>query len=351
VAIELLKDPGIWDRFKETSPYGSIFHQWDVCRIVEKHTGFRFLPYGITRGDDLIAIIPLFSRRVHGIRMVTSPPPRTGIPRMGLLVSGAFDSLRQYRKEEYLEIMGSSLEEELQNLAPDHFFMSLPLHFHDTRIFRWLGYTAVPRYTYVYDLSCSLDQLWENLKGNKRTRIRNAQQAGFTLRKGGGLADFYGLMEIRAREIGHPLALPGREYLADLLHSLPGAFRIYDVCHEGRVVGSAMATLDRDMKMWLGAPKTVPNANDFLQWSLISEAKEMNFRTVEDVGANTRHLVQFKNQFNPSLALYFAVMQKNLQGEVAETVYGVMRRIGTGHLGRIHGRHRPREEKEEENRV
>jgi hypothetical protein len=42
------------------------------------------------------------------------------------------------------------------------------------------------------------------------------------------------------------------------------------------------------------------------------------------VGANTRHLVLFKNQFNPSLMLYYTITQNTFPGRMAEGLYRVL---------------------------
>ncbi|MDD1654257.1 MAG: GNAT family N-acetyltransferase, partial [Methanomicrobiales archaeon] len=178
MGMEILDNREAWDRFVDESPYGSIFHRWDLLKIVEKHTGFRFLPYGITRGEKLIAILPLFSRSMYGLRMVASPPPRTGIPHMGVVVPGSFDTQKQDRREEDLETIGTELAGELETLAPDHFFMSLPPRFLDARIFRWLGFEVIPSYTYFLDLTPPLDTLLWGFKNKRRGAIRSALKSG-----------------------------------------------------------------------------------------------------------------------------------------------------------------------------
>jgi hypothetical protein len=297
---------------------------------VEKHTGFRFLPYGITKGNELIAILPLFFRRLHGIRVAASPPPLTSIPRMGVVITGSYDTLRQHRKEEYLDIIAGSLADELRSLAPDHFLMSLPAGFRDVRFFQWLGFEVTPWYTYVYDLTRPLEEIWAGFKGSKRTHVRQAEENGYTLKGNVAVSDLYRLMELRSRDMNQPLALPAAGYVEDLTRALPDRFRVVGVCTGDRVVGSVVVTMDRHMQMWLGGPKAVPGANDFLHWSLIREGKERGYATLEDVGANTRHLVRFKNQFNPSLALYYTVCRRNLKGRLAETLYHATRAFGYG---------------------
>ncbi|MDD1654014.1 MAG: GNAT family N-acetyltransferase [Methanomicrobiales archaeon] len=332
MGIEILKDREQWDRFVDGSPYGSIFHQWDILKIVEKHTRFQFLPYGITKGEKLIALLPLFSRRVYGLRMVASPPPRTGIPHMGFVVSEAFDTQKQDRREQDLETIGTELAGELETLAPDHFFMSLPPNFLDVRIFRWLGFEVIPSYTYFLDLTPPPEKILASFKNKRRGAIKSALQSGLSLEIGSDPEDLYRLMKARYDELGQALGIPGIEYLQDLSRTLPDAIRICNVRDGDQVVASTMLTRYKDMKFWLGMPKPTGNANDFLIWQVILEAKSQGFSTLEVVGANTRHLSAFKSQFNPALVPGFNIRRRNRRAAVAEYLYRLTKhRKGSAH--------------------
>jgi Acetyltransferase (GNAT) domain len=318
----MMEDREAWDRFVDESPYGSIFHRWDLLKIVEKHTGFRFLPYGITRSGELLAILPLFTRKVYGITMVTSPPPKAGLPNMGLAVARTFDRLKQYQKEQWLEIIGSEVKEELDRLDPDYFSMVLPLGFTDIRIFQWLGFEAVPQYSYTFDLAPSLEKIFASFKNKRRTAIRNAERAGFTFGVEPGVAELYRLLRSRFSDLGRNLGIPGEKYLGDLSAGLPDHIRTYSIMEGERVVAACMVSRYKDMKFLYWAAEQRGNVTDLLAWRMIQEAKADGLSSVELVGANTPHLSLYKNQFNPDLACYFMISRKNWIGRAAETVYG-----------------------------
>jgi len=334
MGIEILKDREQWDRFVDGSPYGSIFHQWDLLKIVEKHTGFRFLPYGITKGEKLIALLPLFSRRAYGFRMVASPPPQTGIPHMGFVVSENFDTQKQDRREQDLETIGTELAGELETLAPDHFFMSLPPNFLDVRIFRWLGFEVIPSYTYFLDLTPPLEKILEGFKNKRKGAIRSSLKSGLTMEIGSDPEHLFRLMKFRYDTLGQALGIPGIEYLQDLSRDLPDAIRVCNVRDGDRVVASIMLTRYKDVKFWLGLTKAPGNTNDFLVWQVIQEAKSQGFSTLEVVGANTRHLSSYKNQFNPVLVPGFNIRRRNRRAAVAENLYRfTKRRKGSAYEG------------------
>jgi hypothetical protein len=325
MGMEILEDQVKWDRFVDRSPYGSIFHRWDLLKIVEKHTGFRLLPYGITRGGELLAVLPLFRRRVYGVNMVTSPPPKAGLPNMGLAVAGSFDRLKQYQKEQWLEIIGTEITGELDRLDPDYFSMVLPLGFRDIRIFQWLGFEAVPLYSYTFDLAPPVEEIFAGFKNKRRTAIRNAERAGFTFGVEPGVAELYRLLESRFSDLGRDLAIPGEEYLKDLTSGLPDHIRVYSLREGEQVVAACMVSRYKDMKFLYWAAEQRGNVTDLLAWRMIQEAKANGLPSVEMVGANTRHLSLYKNQYNPTLVLAFMISRKNWIARAAETVYGKMK--------------------------
>jgi hypothetical protein len=40
--VELLDDKKLWDQFVEHSPQGTLFHKWDLLKIVERHSSSSF---------------------------------------------------------------------------------------------------------------------------------------------------------------------------------------------------------------------------------------------------------------------------------------------------------------------
>jgi hypothetical protein len=74
MVVELLEDKEHWDQFVETSPQGSLFHKWDFLKIVERHSKYQFLPYGIYLEERLRCIFPFFTGRDHGLTFMNSPP-------------------------------------------------------------------------------------------------------------------------------------------------------------------------------------------------------------------------------------------------------------------------------------
>lgn len=52
MTVTMINDKDLWDRFVDESPYGLLFHKWDFLHIIEKHTGYQLLPYGVYKGNS-----------------------------------------------------------------------------------------------------------------------------------------------------------------------------------------------------------------------------------------------------------------------------------------------------------
>jgi hypothetical protein len=103
MAVELLEDKKRWDQFVETSPQGLLFHKWDLLKIVERHSKYRFLPYGVYSGEELRCIFPFFVGRDHGLTVLCSPPPYTHISYLGPAFDPSVQSLEAFAKEKILD--------------------------------------------------------------------------------------------------------------------------------------------------------------------------------------------------------------------------------------------------------
>jgi hypothetical protein len=314
--IHIIKDEEEWDSFILKSPYGQIFHLWNFLKIVENHSQTRLFTYGIFNGEKLVALIPLFYQKRYGFRFIFSPPPKTAIPHLGMVLDNTFDTLNQHRKERLLIQMADKLLPELDTHAPNLVSISNPPDYIDLRPFIWKGYEVKPRYTYFLDLNSSLDNILKGFTRQRRQSIKNAESQGFEVQTGGDITDLYKGMENRYREQGLTIPLLGQNYLSDLYSAFPEYLKLYTVMNEGQKYGSILVTRFKDVKLWLGSGMV-----ELLIWNIIKDAQRDGFSSCELVGANTKNLCKFKNQFNPHVKLYFGIVKRDLIGKLSESFY------------------------------
>ncbi|HOI12452.1 MAG TPA: GNAT family N-acetyltransferase [Methanoculleus sp.] len=332
MTIELIDDEDAWDTFIDESASGRLFHKWDFLKITQKHTGFRFLPYGVFKGNEPIAIMPLFQKQTHGINILLSPPPlQSVVPYLGFVMGRRYDAAKQSKKESMLKLVGDDLESEFAALAPNYLSIIQVPGFIDIRRFLREGYNARLHFTYLISLDPPLDEIWNSFSSNLRTKLRKVEKNGYRLEKSTDLSVFYSAVSERFSNPEMNIPMISRAYFEELFRAYPdnlGLYYLYD--DEGAVTGVQAAQEYKTFTLWMGAPKmTAMPGNEFLQWLLLQRAKSEGYRHMENVGANNENLNLFKSKFNPSLTLFLEVSREDFIGRVARWAYSTIASKGS----------------------
>lgn len=327
MTIGLIDDGDAWDRFVDESASGRLFHKWDFMKITEKHTGFRFLPYGVFKGNEAIAVIPLFRKQTHGVNILLSPPPlQSVVPYLGFVMGRRYDTAKQSKKESMLKLVGDDLENEFVALAPNYLSIIQVPGFIDVRWFLREGYHARLHFTYLIALDPPLTEIWNSFSSNLRTKLRKVEKNGYRLEKSTDLSIFYSTVSERFSDPDMNIPMISRTYFEELFRAYPdnlGLYYLYD--DEGTVTGVQATQEYKAFTLWMGAPKmTAMPGNEFLQWLLLQQAKDEGYRQMENVGANNENLNLFKSKFNPSLTLFLEMSREDLIGRVARWAYSTI---------------------------
>ncbi|MFX4263311.1 GNAT family N-acetyltransferase [Pelotomaculum propionicicum] len=325
MAVIMINDQALWDKFVDESPYGLLFHKWDFLHIIEKHTGYQLLPYGIYKGDLLIAVFPLFYKKIMGLKTLFSPPPMSSVPYLGFVMYQEYDSLKQDRKEEYLNIVAEDVNSELENISPNYIFISLDKSNFDTRPFIWRGYNQDTHFTYVVDLNRELDDIWNSFNSLLRKNIRKGRKLGLEILPDSDASNVYSMMKERYREKGMNVAIVSAQYLQDLLECFPNELKCYSVYAKG-AEKAVQTNIIYDYKrciMWIGGMSTgdLIGVNDYFVWEMIQRAKAAGYKDLEYLGANVKNLCKNRCFYNPSLELSFSLCKKDIYGKLGEWTY------------------------------
>ncbi len=324
LAVEIVADREIWDSFIDAGPSGLLFHKWDFLTITQRHTGYAFLPYGIYKGEELVAVCPLFCRQANGISVVLSPPPMQAvIPYLGVVMGREYATAKQSKKESMLQLMADGIGEAVRDLAPNYLSMTFAPGFHDIRPFIWDGYLTRINYSYAIDLAPPLETLWGNLNAKLRTSLRRFEKDGYYLEEGDSLTRFY---ETVRQRFSHPemdIPMITRDYFEDIFNAYPDHAHVYHLYdRDGDLKGVGTTLEYRRYILWVGGPKiNGTSANEYLQWCLLRDAKAKGFSEFENTGANNPNLNMHKAKYNPDLAIFFEVSRKDGVGRVAEWAY------------------------------
>lgn len=321
--MEIIENREIWDSLVEYSPNSLLFHKWDFLKIIEEHSGYELLNFGIYDGEELVGVFPIFFKDTRLLKMAFSPPPKTMIPYLGYIMSNYYEKIEQSKKEHCLKALADGIDSELKIRSTGYFFASLAPSFLDARPFGWKGYEIRPYYTYIINLNIDLNDIWASYHKYTRRDIRKAEKSELMFDRSDDLSALYSLQERRYKEQNLESPIISMDYLEHLFKTFKDNLKIYTVCDKFGEILSASATVEFKKKVvgWMGADRTKFHANEFLIWNLIKEAKKSGFEEYDLSGANIERLCQFKSKFNPRVEMNLKLFKKNQVGRTAEWVY------------------------------
>ncbi len=325
MTLELINDKSLWDEFVENSLHGLLFHKWDFLKIIEKHTKFQLLPYGIYLGKELICIYPLFYRKYSGLKMLFSPPPRSSIPYLGFVMSPVYDALKQRRKELYISTVVDEIEQEVKKMSPNYVSIDAAPKFVDPRPFKWNGYSVDTHFNYVISLEKPLDRIWANFGKDCKERIKEFSKGNVSLEQSNDFDIYYDLEKKMYDDQGLNLPIISKEYLREVFQRFPENMRLYFLTRDGEVVDIEGAYIFKDKFKLLWCVPKISNKlygnQEYSTWELIKYAKEQGFNEFEIVGANVKRFCQYQAKFNPSLDMTFTFFKYDTIGAIAQWSY------------------------------
>ena len=323
MAVEIVQNKEIWDRFIDESPDGLIFHKWEFLKIVEKYSGYTLYPCGVFRGEILIGVFPLFYKGNTAFKAIFSPPPQSGIPYLGFVMSSEYNGLKQDKKEAFLNQVIDEINAYIKLASPNYVSISTISNFMDIRPFKWNNFEVIPNYNYVIHLDKDLDSIWNGFKKNLRKQLSMPEILNLRLVPSDDMSQFYNLAKQRYEEQGLTYPIYSTEYLEDLFRAYPNHLRLYYLYHGDDLLGSITTQEYKRYILWMGNTRIPGNifGNEYIVWRLIQKAKEEGYLNLEITGANKKNLCQFKTKFNPTLEICYHVCRKDTLGRLAEITY------------------------------
>jgi hypothetical protein len=326
MSINLIDDRGVWDSFLEKSPDKLLFFQWDFLKIIEKHSGFTLLPYGIfeEKKNTLLSIFPLFFYKKFGMKFLFSHPPRSGIPYIGFLMTPEYYLLRQRQKESYLNQVVQEITKEIDDISPNFVSISFGQNVRDIRPFQWKGFDIEVNYTYTVDVTLPLETIWNSYSKSLKRDLRSLEKRNLILKETDDSKTFLSVMQDRYSQQGLNFPLFSLDYLNDILAAFPQYVKMFFLFENERILSlGTNYHYNNRYVFWIGGVSTdrTVSGNDALYWELIKKAKSHGSKTVDFGGASTERLCFFKSKFNPGIEQNFTVVKKDLWGKSSEFFY------------------------------
>jgi lipid II:glycine glycyltransferase (peptidoglycan interpeptide bridge formation enzyme) len=270
---------------------------WDVA-IVEK-------------GGQIWATMPYYKVKKFGFTLIIMPKlTQTLGPYIKYPPKQKYSSRLSWEKE-----VMSKLIEQLPKF--DYFNQ----HFHYTVTnwlpFYWKGFKQTTRYTYIIDLSKSLDEIFSDISSNYRNKIRKASSL-VSVERGFAIEEFYKInkktFERQEIKIPYDLDFVKKQYQALKQRNLCEIF--YAVDKHGNIHSSAFLMWDNDSAYvhMIGEDPEFRNsgAGILLIWELIKfSAKELNLKYFNFEGSIIESIEQVRRDFGAIQVPYFKVYKIN----------------------------------------
>lgn len=254
----------------------------------------------IYKGEELIALLPLFERKKLGMKALVCPvggyyqgihlfmDPNTSAPRVLLDNLAISEHIALFLSKEYSRINFK--------LLPDN---------HDVRGFTWNKYNARPMYTFRHDLSQKLQILQDEKKS-----LRKAAAAGLTLVEHFDPEPYLRMQADLDKRKNHSFGV-SLESLARYFEKLyaAGLLRQYNVMQEAKVLSSNIIYSDGGKAVYTVFMASEPEglklgAATFHSIELISQLPD-TCRIFDYCGGNVQDVARFKAALGLQLQVFF----------------------------------------------
>lgn len=310
---ELKKDEiHLWDDIVDQSPQGTIIHKIGWLKIIEKHTNSKLHLLIGCLGNEIVAAIPLFSKKKYFLNSIQSPTSNSMIQHLGPILPN-YDSLKQDKKEYYFREFCLKLDQYINsNKKSDIIHIESSPNLLDARPFIWNQYEVIPKYNYIKNIE-DLDAIWNDFKKEIRKNIVNCEKNGVEVYEG-DFEDYNFILESLSRRLNEQEveAPPSNDYFLDLYHKYhPDNLKIFMAKYGGNPVTGIIVTTYKDkISVWVGATKINIKGIypvDLIQWKIIEWGHKMGYKYCEIQGANMPSISYFKSRYNFDLEIYYSI--------------------------------------------
>jgi len=319
----------------------NVFHTAEALRLLERHSDTDLLLYGGYKGQEPIALLPLFIKREYGMKAVLSPPPGFGVRKIGPLLMPTSPKLGKQEKvnQEFTERVIDAVD---GNSVRTLVFMSCGTRYQDPRPYQWANFDVDPAFTYRIPLdSANQDEVLATFSKSLRRDIDDAEDANVSVRVGSVEDARKVYTSTRDRFLEQDLKFPlPWEFVRDLIVGLDDRTRVYVAeTEEGTFCGGVIVLYSNDTAyFWKGGARSEDlrfSVNGLLHWSVITDIiTDPSYASIDQYDmytANEKQIARYKSKFGGELVPYYRIKSDSLPMTVAMKGYRVVA-LGKGLL-------------------
>lgn len=258
-----------------------------------------------------------------------------------------------YSDDEISEIMGILLKA-VDGIIKTHKVLTTNLYLDplmsEARKLLWqkqaerYGFVTSAKYTYVAVLPKTIDEMHQQIKGDRRTKIRKAEKSGITFHIGKNLSDLEKYYQVRCETTDRNESgdVPWIHF-EDSWKALEGTecLKVFLAEKDGRIGAGQMAYVHNGYVHLTGVSaaswtyqEKIP-ANDFLQWHVMKWAIEKGYKVVDFVGAQPnsadpkiKAIDHFKSRWGTSL--HESIKLEYPRSKIRYIIFKVLRKLLKG---------------------
>lgn len=316
-----------------------VFHLPEALSVMDDHVDAELRLFGGYKGQQAVALLPLFERRTSfGPDVVFAPPPSIGVPYLGPILMPA--SPKQKKQERLNQKFTDAVLEEIGfEESRTVFRMLCTPEYEDPRPFIWSGIQSTPNFTYRLDLEGkSMDELMGQFAKSMRYEMRKGSDLPITVERGGlGAAErIHADLVERLEEQDEDSNLTW-EYVRDFVDALDDRARVYEARGpDGEHLSGIVVLYSNDTAYyWQGGARASyenVSVNNVLHHRILADLMEDppfdSIATYDLVGANTKRLCSYKAQFGGDLVRYYLVESDDATTKLAKRAYQWIGRAG-----------------------
>lgn len=290
--------------------YGTVFHSSDWTGIFD---GVR--KYGIfNRGGDLIGGFIMYREARFGLSYYRNPPYTPDIgPFLKIEASNPASIMDTWKKT--LSLIADFMGQLPYSLIS----LSINRNIVDTQPFIWQNFKVIPGYTYILDLSESIDDIWKRMSNERRKNINKAGKDGLSSRQ---VYDFTVVRTLVLKTYSRQEKKTTEFYLNKVLFEYANADNTYAYVtyQHDKPIACTFCIFDKKTAYYLlgGYDDTNKHhgAGALSMWESISHAKVNGLQFFDFEGSMNQNIERYFRGFGGRLTPYYRINKAKLPLEI-----------------------------------
>ena len=298
-----------WDAFVKQSPQSTLFHTINWANLVQRVFKRDFQILVLFKKKQIVAGILFWPKKVLFINTITHIPNTSY---QGPLYGKSAGSKTSSINSEYQKQSAILLEYLTQNYQ----LIDIPLspHINDIRPYSWENFKVEAAYTYHFEIT-AFDILQQQFSQDLRRKIKKSDGQGIRFKTSGDCKPLTRFVIDSYKESASSPAISAdliQKFMASAIQNGLGSL-YYQYLDDQPISG--IFVLEDDTTVYalfagISAKKRKVTNNELLHAFVLQQPQYIG-RQFDFLGANTKHLEQFKRSFGGDLVPYFKVSFKS----------------------------------------